>query len=177
MSDTSNAVFFAIDKGANIVPDPALKNIKPTNLGNRRDNPAKIGDTLVSGSWVFKIVEAIRGDKAAELAQKASIYNEPAPEGQEYVAVRVTARYLGSDQPDHAERAENFRLKITGEKNVIYKSPLAVAPSPRLLGAELFAGGETDGWVILSVSKGEKGLLVIFESPGSSDDARYIAIP
>jgi hypothetical protein len=174
--DTGMVRFIAIDEGAKIAPDSALENIKRTDVGNRRANAAKIGETLVIKAWEFKIVEAVRGDEAAELLKKVAV-NKPAPKGQEYVAVQVRARYLGSGKPDHAEYIGGSFLKVTGEKNVVYKEvPPVVVPGPDLV-ATLFAGGETEGWVVLSVSKGEKGLLVIFEPPGSSNTTRYIAIP
>jgi hypothetical protein len=175
--DTKAMRFMAIDKDARVIPAPSLKDIKPTDLGKRRDSPARIGDTLVAGAWEFKILEAVRGDKAAELAKKANQFNKPAPEGQEYIAVRLKARYLGTGEPDRGENINGAYLKITGEKNVVYESPSIVPPEPALE-ATLFAGGETEGWRVLSVSKGEKGLLVIFEPllSLSRDAIRYIAI-
>lgn len=178
MSFNSKAMrFMAVDNDAKVVPNLTLRDIKPTDLGKSRDNPAKIGDMLVSGAWEFKVMEAIRGDKAAEMAKKANQFNKPVPEGQEYIAIRLTARYLGTDGPDSSENINGSYLSITGEKNVVYKSPSVVPPEPAL-DATLFAGGETEGWEILSVSKDENGLIVIFKPlfSFSSDEIRYIAI-
>lgn len=175
--DSDARRFLAIDQDAWIVPDPSLREIKPTELGSRRDNPAKIGDILIAGPWEFQVVEAVRGDKAAELAKNANMFNEPAPEGQEYIAVKLKARYLGNDEPDRRDNIDGSYLKITGENNVVYESPMIVAPEPAL-DAYLYAGGETEGWRVLSASKGEKGLMVIFEPPlsFSSDDTRYVSL-
>ncbi len=178
MSFDSKAMrFMAIDENARLVPDPALKAIKPTDLGKRRDTPAKIGDKLITGAWEFTIEEAIRGDKAAELAKKANQFNKPAQDDQEYVAVKVKARYLGGNEPDRGENINGGYLKITGEKNTVYESPSVVPPEP-VLDATLFAGGQTEGWRVLSAGKDEKGLLVIFQPLLSfaRDEARYIAL-
>lgn len=175
--DTEAMRFIAVDQDAKVVPDPSLRDIKPTDIGKRRDNPAKIGDELVAGAWEFKVVDAIRGDEAAELVNKANQFNDPAPDGQEYVLVKLRARYLGTDNPDRGENINGSYLKIAGEKNVVYESPSVVPPKPEL-DATLFAGGETEGWEVLSVSKDEKGLMIIFEPlfSFSSDDVRYISI-
>lgn len=175
--DAKATRLLAIDKDAKIIPAASLRDVKATDLGKRRDSPAKIGDTLVAGAWEFKILEAVRGDKAAELAKKANQFNEPAKEDQEYVAVKLKARYLGTTEPDRSENISGGYLKITGEKNVVYESPSIVPPEPKL-DATLFAGGEAEGWEVLSVSKGEKGLMVVFSPLFSftGDATRYIAI-
>jgi predicted small lipoprotein YifL len=175
--DTEAMRFITIDPDAKIVPDPSLRNIKPTDIGKNRDNPAKIGDTLIAGSWEFNLVEAIRGDKAAELIKEANKFNEPASEEQEYVLVKLKARYLGGDNPDRGENINGSFLDITGENNVIYEKPSIVPPKP-ILNATLFAGGATEGWEALSISKDEKGLIVIFEPlfSFSNEEIRYISI-
>jgi Domain of unknown function (DUF4352) len=175
--DAEATRFIAIDQDAKVVPDSSLKDIQPTVIGKQRDNPAKIGDTLVAGAWEFNIVEAIRGDQAAQMIKQANQFNEPAPDGQEYVLVKLKARYLGTDDPDETENISGSYLKITGEKNVVYEGPSIVPPEP-VLDATLFAGGETEGWEVLSVSKDEKGLMVIFEPlfSFSNEDIRYISI-
>lgn len=175
--DTEAMRFVAIDENASITPDPTLAQIKPTETGLKRDNPAKVRDTLVAGRWEISIVEAIRGDEAAKRIKEANSFNDPAPAGQEYVLVKLKARYLGAEDPDRGENINGAYLKIAGEKNVVYESPSVVAPEPQL-DATLFAGGATEGWEVLSMSKDEKGLLVIFEPlfSFSSDDTRYISI-
>lgn len=66
---------------------------------------------------------------------------------------------------------------MTGDNSVVYESPSVVSPKPEL-DATLFAGGETEGWEVLSASMGEQGLKVIFQPllSFSSDGIRYISI-
>jgi len=169
--------FIAIDEQAKVIPDPALRSVKPTDEGKTRARPAKLGDTLVAGPWEFSLQEVVRGERAAQMVKAANQFNRPAPEGQEYVLVRLKARFLGTADPDEMGSIDGSYLKITGERNVIYESPMAVEPDPSL-DADLFAGGETEGWVVLSAAKGEKGLLIIFKPlwSFSDSDTRYIAI-
>ncbi len=175
--DPEAARFIAIDEGASVAPDPALQDIKPTDVGRKRAAPARIGDTLVTDYWQFSILEAVRGDEAAQMVADASLLNEPAPDGQEYVVVKLAARYLGTGKPDFSETIDAYYLKITGEDNVVYDRPWVVDPAPTL-NATLYPGGETEGWVILTAGQGEKGLLLIFEPTFSfsSEDVRYIAL-
>jgi hypothetical protein len=169
--------YLAIDEDAKVIPASSLKDIISTDLGTLRDNPAKIGDTLVAGGLEFKVVEVVRGDKAAEMAKKANQFNDSAPDGEEYIAIKIKARFLGGDEPDSAANIDGSYLKITGEKNVVYESPSVVPPNPPL-DANLFAGGETEGWEVLSVSKDEKGLVLIFQPlfSFSKEAIRYISI-
>ncbi len=175
--DSEARRFVAIDDGASIAPDPSLRAVKPTELGTRRAEPAQIGDTLVAGSWEFAVLEVVRGDQAATMVAKANQFNDPAPEGEEYVVARLRARYLGTPDPDGTENINSTFLKITGERNIVYDRPMAVAPDPRL-DATLFAGGETEGWAVVSAGQGEAGLMLIFEPlwSFSGEDVRYIAI-
>lgn len=170
-------VFVAIDEGARIVPDATLESIQPSEIGTRRDAPAKPGETLTTSAWEITLLEVVRGKDAAKLAQEANQFNEAAPAGSEYIAVKLRVRAIGLDQPDVARQVDGSFLKITGEKSVVYEKPSVVAPAPEL-DAHLFPGGVTEGWEILSVAAGEQKLTLIFKPLLSfSDDAtRFLAI-
>ena len=86
--------------------------------------------TLVAGAWEFKVVDTIRDDEAAELVNNANQFNDLAPDGQEYILVKLRERYLGTDNPDRGENINGSYLKIAGEKNVVYESPSVVPPKP-----------------------------------------------
>lgn len=170
-------VFVAIDKGARIVPDAALQDIQPSESGIRRDAPAKPGETLTTSAWEITLLEVVRGKDAAKLVQEANQFNEAAPAGSEYVAVKLRVRSLSLDKPDIAQHIDGGFLKITGEKNVVYEKPSIVAPAPEL-DAHLFPGGTTEGWEILNVATGEQKLALIFEPlfSFSDDETRFLAI-
>lgn len=171
------AVFVALDRGATIDIDPALEALEATDAGRTRDNAAKIGDTVTTDDWQVTVLEFKRGEEAAALAKEANQFNEVAGADQEYVLIKVRARYIGTDDVDKPQEISGSSFKMTGEKNRVYDSPAIVAPSPTLEG-QLFPGGETEGWVILSVTSGEGGLRVVFEPLFSfnNDEIRYIAV-
>jgi hypothetical protein len=169
--------FVAIDEGARIVPDAALQDIRPTDIGTRRDAPAKPGETVTTGDWEVTLLEVVRGEDAAKLAQEANQFNEPAPAGNGYVAVKLRVRFTGTDKPDVAQHVDGGFLKLTGEKNVVYEKLSVVAPAPEL-DAYLFPGGVAEGWEILSATTGEQKLTLIFKPlfSFSDDETRFLAI-
>ncbi len=170
-------VFVAIDEDARIVPDATLKTIQASELGTRRDAPAKPGETLTTASWEITLLEVVRGADAAKMAQEANQFNELAPAGSEYIAVKLRVRAIGLSRPDVAQQIDGGFLKITGDKNVVYEKPSVVAPAPEL-DAHLFPGGITEGWEILSVAAGEQKLTLIFKPllSFSDDETRFLAI-
>jgi hypothetical protein len=169
--------FIAIDTAARIAPDAALADIQPTGIGTRRNAPAKPGETLATGEWELTLLEVVRGKDAAKLVQQANEFNEPAPAGSEYVAVKLRVRSTGIDKPDVAQHIDGGFLKISGEQNVVYEKPSVVAPEPEL-DAYLFPGGSAEGWEILSVAAGEQKLALIFKPlfSFSDDQTRFLAI-
>lgn len=140
--------FVAIDEGATISPAPALEEIAPTDTGATRASPAPLGTTAVSANWEITVLEVYRGADAAQRVAEANSFNDPAPEGQEYIVARVRARYLGGDNPDVAARIDQNAFKVTGAANVIYERPSVVEPAPSLE-AYLFPGGQAEGWVVV----------------------------
>lgn len=169
--------FVALDDGARIVPDAALIATQPSEVGTRRDAPARLGETVTTDTWEVTILEVVRGDQAAKLVQEANQFNDPAPADSEYVAVKLRARLIGTQEPDVAQHIDGGYLKITGAKSVIYEKPSVVAPAPEL-DAYVFPGGTAEGWEVVSIAKGEQKLALIFEPLFSFSDAgvRFLAL-
>lgn len=175
--DSDAQRYLAIDTGAVLVPDAALKEIAATEAGRTKDQPAELGDTVTTDEWQVTVLEVARGKQAAQLAAEANQFNEPAAAGQEYIAIKVRARYLGGDTPDTAADINRLAFKLTGAKRVVYELPSVVGPSPDL-DATLYAGATTEGWAIMSAEANEQGLVIIYEPPFSFDSAgtRYLGI-
>lgn len=161
--------FVAIDEGAALTPDAALGDITATDIGTRRDAPAPLGETATSDTWEVTVLEVVRGEQAAALVQQANQFNEPAPSGSEFVAVKLRVRAIGVDTPDEAQNVDGSLLNVSGEKNVVYEHPSVVAPDP-MLDARLFPGGVAEGWEVFSVASGEQKLVLIFEPLFSFSD-------
>ncbi len=177
LSFDNNARFVAVEDGARVEVDPALDSIASNDVGKTRNAPARPGETAIAEDWEVTVLESLRGTEAASRVAEANMFNDPAPAGQEYVLARLRVRYIGADEPDAYQNVSSSFVRLTGEQNVVYDSPFAVAPSPTL-DANLFPGGETEGWVALSAAEGEGGLVLIFKPLFSFGDAntRFLAL-
>lgn len=149
----------------------------PVPVGQSRGNPAPMGETVVVGGWEIRINEMVRGEEAWQMIQAANMFNEPAPEAMEYLLVRIYAKSNHSDDEEHSIGEGDF--KVTGDQYWQYASydVGVVSPSPAL-DAELFSGGETEGWASFAVHEGEENLLLIVDEllNFSEDRFRYIAL-
>ncbi len=90
------------------------------------------------------VVKVVHGDKAAQLVKQANQFNEPAPAGTEYMVIRLQAR----DRHARAPRSRAYRQRLAQDRR----------------------RGECDlrpviacRWGVLSGSKGEHKLTLIFE--------------
>ncbi|NTU77996.1 MAG: DUF4352 domain-containing protein [Chloroflexales bacterium] len=169
--------FVAIDAGAAISPDPALSDVAPTDAGAQRASPAPLGTTTMSEAWELTVLEVFRGADAAQRIAEANQFNDPAPEGQEYLVARVRARYLGADDADTAANIDQHAFKVTGAANVVYDRPSIVAPEPTL-DAYLFPGGQVEGWVAVQTPTGEAGLTLVYEPlfEFGNDNVRFFGL-
>ncbi len=169
--------FVAIDEGATLSPDPDLAGVEATDAGATRSGPAPLGTTVVSEEWEITLLEVLRGADAAQRITEANQFNDAAPEGQEYLIARVSARYLGAGDPDNAAGIDQNAFKVTGASNVIYDRPSVVAPQPAL-DAYLFPGGQVEGWVVVQAPAGEAGLTFVYEPlfDFGSENLRFLGL-
>ncbi len=159
-SDEDGLRFIALDEGAAIAVATELESIQANDLGRERANPAPLGEKAVTEDWEVVVREVHRGDEALALVQKANQFNHPPDEGMEYVAVKVSLRLIGTG--DQSVNVSGADFKATGSQNVVYDMPMAVGPDPEL-DANLYPGGEAEGWIVLQVAKGETGLILVFD--------------
>lgn len=167
--------YIALDDNASIAIDPALFDVVPTNDGISRENPVPPGSQAVTDEWEVMITEVVRGDAAWAAVQSANQFNEPPAEGMEYVAVKLSVRNIGV--VDRASNIDGSAFKLTGENNILYEWPSIVDPEPTL-DANLYPGGQYEGWTVMTARTGEEQLMVRFEPlfEFSNDNVRYLAL-
>jgi len=141
-------------------------------VGTTRSNPIPFGSTLVTDDWDIELLEFIRGDDAWSLILNENKFNDPAPEGYEYLLVRIRVKSIAQDSDPHSVDEYDFRL--TGSQLIKYRPPSVVTPEPEL-DANLFTGGEISGWATFLVKKGETDVMVIFSPLFSSSD-RFLSL-
>ena len=145
-------------------PEPGLSVSRPLP-------PASV---FVSAGWDVRVLAVMRGEAAAQAIRAANQFNDEAAPGHEYVLIRVRAKSVHTDQASHEIRAGDFRL--VGSMRIEYSSPGIVAPEPRL-NAEVFAGGEVEGWIVFMVAKDEAQLILIWDPLSDSTAHRvYVAL-
>ncbi|MEW6713296.1 MAG: hypothetical protein AB1403_25975, partial [Candidatus Riflebacteria bacterium] len=117
----------------------------PAPIGLSRNNPFPRTDLVSAPNWDVQVVEVKRGESAWQDIQAANMFNEVAPEGMEYLLVKIHAKSTYADSDEHSISGCDF--DVTGDKLINYTCSMAsvVEPDPQL-DASLFSGGETEGW-------------------------------
>lgn len=137
---------------------PFPTSISPTvaavALGSSRATPLERGAVVNLPGWQLEVLETLRGEEAWRRIYKANQFNDPAPEGYEYLLVRMR---IATNFPD-GEKRQIYPL-VTGDRMVEYKAPATVPPEPALE-TELSGGRQSMGWDAFLVAVGEADLLL-----------------
>ena len=149
----------------------------PAPIGLSRNNPFPRTDLVSAPNWDVQIVEVKRGAEAWQDIQAANMFNEAAPEGMEYLLVKIHAKSTYTDSDEHSISGCEF--DVTGDRLINYTCSMAgvVEPDPQL-DARLYSGGETEGWAAYLVAQGEGNLMLVVDESFNfdSDARRYIAL-
>ncbi len=147
----------------------------PAEIGFSRSNPFSNEGVVSAPNWNIEIVDVIRGQDAWTAIQSANQFNDPAPEGYEYLLVQIKAVCTYEDDETHWFGYTDFN--VTGSYHTVYSSSYAVSPEPGFDG-EVYSGGEILGWTSYLVREDETNLILILDELANWDDDRfrYIAI-
>ena len=167
-------VFLALEADAQIAVDRSALPAT-TDGGRSRAEPAAVGATVVTDTWAITVLEHVRGDDAVAAVAAANQFNDPPPEGFEYVSVLIGAQAVSS--MDAFRAFGKFDFRMTGNARVLYDVPALVDPEPPL-DVELFPGGVAQGWATFVAAQDETGLMLRFGPLGSIDDTdtRFLAL-
>ena len=167
-------VFLALEPDAQIAVDRSALPAT-TDDGRSRAQPAGIGSTVVTEIWAITVLEHVRGDDSLAAAVAANQFNDPPPEGFEYVSLLLRVQSVSA--VDEVRNIDEFNFRVTGDAHVLYDVPSVVDPDPQL-DIYLFPGGMGQGWVTYVVSLGETGLMLRYAPVVSFDDAdaRFLAL-
>lgn len=115
----------------------------------------------------ISVDQVITGEDAWQMVRSANSFNDPPIEGYEYVCIYITVTY--TDGPDDRVLELNeydFEIVSSGEVFDAFDS-FVVSPKPEF-DAQLFPGGSTSGWIVLTAKAGDtQPLLVIGRSSSS----------
>ncbi len=157
------------------VADTPQPTNTPQAIGTSRSNPYPRSEVVVAPNWDVQVLETVRGDQAWQALQAANEFNEPAPEGMEYLIVKLHVKCTYDDNEEHSISGGDF--SVTGDRFIEYSGAAAVEPDPPL-DARLFKDGETEGWSAYLIGQGEGNLILIVDELLSFDDdrRRFIAL-
>jgi hypothetical protein len=143
--------------------------------GLSRSNPTPRSGVASVPNWDIQVLEVKRGEEAWKDMQAASEFNEEAPEGMEYLIVKLHVKSTYADGDEHSLGSCDF--SVTGDQFINYSCGAASEFEP-ILDATLASGAEAEGWVTYLVGKGEKDLILVFQEIFSLEEnaMRYIAL-
>jgi hypothetical protein len=171
-SDPTNIRFIEIDEGARVETDAALLTIAPNKIGQDQDEPARVGQTLITEDWEVTVLEFERGEAVQARLNEQEVY-APTPEPEiEFVLVKVRVRYIGSEPSNRLDHGSFQTLSGGEEFDTPYVSGLALR-----FDARFFPGGESTGWVAVR-ARSNQPVTVVFEPwfDFSDKNRRYIEL-
>ena len=129
----------------------------------------------ILGLRLVQVREIVRGDEAWNSLKEANQFNDPPGEGMEYILIKLYVKSTKTDEETQSIAGSDF--KLTGDHLVQYSSASVVKPNPAL-DADLYTGGETEGWIAFEVSVNEGNLILVIDKLFSFDDdlTRFLAI-
>jgi hypothetical protein len=146
------------------------------SIGNRSE-PVPFGDTfgfLEKEDHVFllTVVESYRGEEAWARLLAANQFNEPPPEGMEYLLIYARVDYLPGVS-DEALRLDQWDFRIVSQNQVL-KPPTVVEPEPAFE-LEFFPGASGGGWMAWTVFVGDEAPLLVYGLDSDGSGGAYFA--
>ena len=147
-----------IDDLESILPLPPPSEGEP---GSSRFFPVDIGITIscVYVNWRdetyyanITLLEIIRGSSAWSMIKDANMFNDPPPEGFEYILVKIKFKYAQGPDINAAWDIRISDFDAVSEDGYVYDSTYIVEPEPEF-SAELYPGASHEGWAAYHVKK------------------------
>ncbi len=135
--------------------------------GTRRAFPYPLGTEAHGELWQVQALDVVRGDEAWRRLKEANKYNDPPPEGQEYLLVRLKV----GCSPKAKEAYLSY--DVTGDRGILYSPFAAVPPKPRLSLDACKPTQDASGWVAFLIGADERNLMLVFQEFVNSDYAYY----
>lgn len=179
-SDTSSDVSSgeSVDINDEISLDEETKdsNEETTSEEGTRATPMPLNSTLsLTGTMMdsdtydnfdasidITVVETIRGEKAAQMIQSENQFNDPAPEGKEYILNKVKVRAYDIASPENKFMIDGMmEFEYVSESGTLYSGEAVVIPNE--LSATLYNDGTAEGYIQGTVDKNDANPLIKYE--------------
>lgn len=109
----------------------------------------------------MSVKDIIRGEEAWQLVKDANKFNDPAPEGYEYLLAKINFKLLDINEGEQYNLNGNVDITMVSSDGKDYDFAYAVAPEPEL-DAKLYKGASTEGWGVYLVRKDDAKPKLVF---------------
>lgn len=110
----------------------------------------------------ISIPKVIRGDQAYEILKQKEQVNRPAPEGKEWVLIKVKGKLVDAETQDFIYLLDDLYFELVSKADQVYDDPQhAITPNP--LPKEIYKGAEVDGYISKLVNAGDE-FMIRFET-------------
>lgn len=110
----------------------------------------------------ISIPEVIRGNQAYEILKQKDQVNRPAPEGKEWVLIKVKGKLVDAEPKDFIYLLDDSYFELVSKENQVYDdSQHAITPNP--LPKEIYKDAEVEGYVSKLVNVGDE-FMIRFET-------------
>ena len=158
-----------------VTPEPVLATptSEPAPLGSR-ERPVPLGTGVEiqtnepTQHWELTVLDTVPDAEEVILAE--NIFNDPPEPEHQFYMVRVRAKYLG---PDSSMLLADVTLKTLGASSVAYSGlDCGVIPDELDSFAEIFTGGQIEGYECWQIASSDADSLVMFADIGFINPAR-----
>ncbi|WP_456277580.1 S-layer homology domain-containing protein [Bacillus sp. AK128] len=156
------AVFFARVLDPSFRPQPENSRTIPSTKGVTWT--VSVDDEWLHGEHKYEIelTDIITdGNTAWSMIEDANMFNDPAPTGKKYILAKFRVKLLELEGLTYDYYDVNFtNFDAVSKDGKVYEDYFSVVePEPRF-DADLYVGGETEGWVAFLVNEGDEPLIV-----------------
>ncbi|HHV98614.1 MAG TPA: copper amine oxidase N-terminal domain-containing protein [Clostridiaceae bacterium] len=145
------------------------KDTTPVTTGYSYSNPAplnttqviEVEDLLQKYKVEMSVKEIVRGEEAWKMVQEANMFNDPAPEGCEYLLAKIYFKLLDIDEGKQFNLTGEVDIDLVSSDGKDYDFTFAVAPEPQLR-ASLYKGASHEGWAVYEVRKDDAKPKLVF---------------
>jgi hypothetical protein len=160
-----------ISSTSTISATPATENLH----GRSRGTPFPRTGVIVLPNLEVEVQDVLRGEQAWRELRAANQFNDPAPEGEEYVLIRLKVTSQHADGETHVLGCSDLRL--TGAQALSYFYAPLVPPEPAFSG-DVTAGQSLEGWCVFQIRQSDDNLILIVDEGSNLVEGteRYIAL-
>ena len=163
--------YVALDEGAVVRRSATLDSITATDWGKTAVDPVLPGQIATSLLWQMQVRDVVLGEAAFDMLIETNRFNDPPQPGMQYGLVYMWLQYIGPGET--AVILSPTQFDVIDQEGNSYRSPYVVLPAPELR-AELYPGGELEGWLAIQIPETETNPLLLVEM--RHDNPRYLSL-